>query len=609
MARVHQIVGLDLGLRTVRAVWVELRGGKPRVTRAEKMALPIEGGDNIALTRTWLDRVGLPNRFAAIAIPGTQLVFQPGKLTPEDPRTPRQAADIELIRFNDMVGDTMACDVSDFEFVDHSRRYLMSMARPQVISDALSALVPLGVRPTDLVPAPVALYNGLAPLNPGQATPCLYIEIGGSQTELAVGTDKGMLFARSFAFGGRQFTDAIARVEGCSAQQAEMIKCRDASLPTKDSDDWEEYTPRHPSLGDASSPSNAPPYSALSPSAAPFADILTKVAERWYSSLSACLAAYRSALNGPNAVITHVVVSGGGAQLRGFPEWLQERIGLPVRPASQLPLAGPSADPAVYGLAIGLATTSLEAPGLPRVSLIPPDLRDEVVFREKKPYWIAASVTFALALGVFTAGLVYSLSRESGGLEKERAELRKRERIDKEISEIRNRTATLRKQAAPLRSLLAGGPATRVAVSLAANSIAPEDWISLICDEATYLRKEEVKNAPPIPKPVRPGFFVPGFRAAPLATVGEGPIGDSAANPAPRLSDFSVFIIEGYTPDVSLKTVDEMIRKMRSAPAVKKVDLLGDDKVQPPEALPPFLENVQLPEMRRFVIRLEISPP
>ncbi len=575
MARVHQIVGLDLGLRTVRAVWVELRGGKPRVTRAEKMALPIEGGDNLALTRTWLDRVGLPNRFAAIAIPGTQLVFQPGKLTPEDPRTPRQAADIELIRFNDMVGDTMACDVSDFEFVDHSRRYLMSMARPQVISDALSALVPLGVRPTDLVPAPVALYNGLAPLNPGQATPCLYIEIGGSQTELAVGTDKGMLFARSFAFGGRQFTDAIARAEGCSAQQAETLKHRDASL-----------TP-----------------------AAPFADILTKVAERWYSNLSACLAAYRSALNGPYAVITHVVVSGGGAQLRGFPEWLQERIGLPVRPASQLPLAGPSADPAVYGLAIGLATTSLEAPGLPRVSLIPPDLRDEVVFREKKPYWIAASVTFALALGVFTAGLVYSLSRESGGLEKERAELRKRERIDKEISEIRNRTATLRKQAAPLRSLLAGGPATRVAVSLAANSIAPEDWISLICDEATYLRKEEVRNAPPIPKPVRPGFFVPGFRAAPLATVGEGPIGDSAANPAPRLSDFSVFIIEGYTPDVSLKTVDEMIRKMRSAPAVKKVDLLGDDKVQPPEALPPFLENVQLPEMRRFVIRLEISPP
>ena len=575
MARVHQIVGLDLGLRTVRAVWVELRGGKPRVTRAEKMALPIEGGDNLALTRTWLDRVGLPNRFAAIAIPGTQLVFQPGKLTPEDPRTPRQAADIELIRFNDMVGDTMACDVSDFEFVDHSRRYLMSMARPQVISDALAALVPLGVRPTDLVPAPVALYNGLAPLNPGQATPCLYIEIGGSQTELAVGTDKGMLFARSFAFGGRQFTDAIARAEGCSAQQAETLKHRDASL-----------TP-----------------------AAPFADILTKVAERWYSNLSACLAAYRSALNGPYAVITHVVVSGGGAQLRGFPEWLQERIGLPVRPASQLPLAGPSADPAVYGLAIGLATTSLEAPGLPRVSLIPPELRDEVVFREKKPYWIAASVTFALALGVFTAGLVYSLSRELGGLEKERAELRKRERIDKEISEIRNRTATLRKQAAPLRSLLAGGPATRVAVSLAANSIAPEDWISLICDEATYLRKEEVKNAPPIPKPVRPGFFVPGFRAAPLATVGEGPIGDSAANPAPRLSDFSVFIIEGYTPDVSLKTVDEMIRKMRSAPAVKKVDLLGDDKVQPPEALPPFLENVQLPEMRRFVIRLEISPP
>jgi len=167
----------------------------------------------------------------------------------------------------------------------------------------------------------------------------------------------------------------------------------------------------------------------------------------------------------------------------------------------------------------------------------------------------------------------------------------------------------LRKQSIPLRHLLAGGPATRTAVSLAANSISPEDWISLISDEATYLRKEEAAQAPQIVKPVRPGFFVPGFRSAPLATVGEGPIGDSSANQAPKLSDFSVFIIEGYTPDVSLKTVGEMIRKMKSAPSVKKVDLLGDDKVQPPEALPPFLANVRLPEMRRFVIRLEISPP
>ena len=40
MPRVRQIVGLDLGARNVRAVWVELHNGAPRVLRAEKMELP-----------------------------------------------------------------------------------------------------------------------------------------------------------------------------------------------------------------------------------------------------------------------------------------------------------------------------------------------------------------------------------------------------------------------------------------------------------------------------------------------------------------------------------------------------------------------------------------
>ena len=113
MPRVRQIVGLDLGTRNVRAVWVQLQNGAPRVFRAEKMELPLEGGDAVKLTRAWLEQLGLLHGFASVAIPGTQLVFQPGRLTPEDPRTPRQAADMELLRFNDMVGETMVCDASN----------------------------------------------------------------------------------------------------------------------------------------------------------------------------------------------------------------------------------------------------------------------------------------------------------------------------------------------------------------------------------------------------------------------------------------------------------------------------------------------------------------
>ncbi len=596
MPRVRQIVGLDLGTRNVRAVWVELHNGSPRVLRAEKMELPLEGGDAVKLTRAWLGQLGLLHGFASVAIPGPQLVFQPGRLTPEDPRTARQAADMELVRFNDMVGETMVCDVTAHSRPDSSRQYLMAMARPSVIKDALSALEPISIRPTDLVPAPAALFCGFAGAESMDDGPRAIVDIGAVKTEIAIGTADGILFARAFPLGGRHFTEAIAKGGACPLQQADSQKLRDATL--------EE--------------------------GGPFSEFLLPVAERWYSQFSAVLAAYRGAISGFGTNISAVVLTGGGAKLNGFVDWFSKRINqtpasttsrpilakqatpasIRVYQASELPAPGGVPELGTYATALGLALTSLDAPKLPHLSLIPESLRDEVVFKEKKPYWIATAATLILAIGVFTAGLLISLGRDSVRLEAERQELRKRERIDNEIAAIRAETEAIRKEAAPLRRLLVGGPASRYAISLVATAIAPADWISLVCDEDTYMRHEAPKPVPEALKPARPGFFVPGFRDNdPKAKESSSVFADAEAKPAPEKSKFSAFIIEGYTPDMSFESVNEMLRRIRGAARVKGVDLLSDDKVKPPAELPEAIKALNLPEMRRFVIRMEVSQP
>ena len=577
MPRVKQIVGLDLGARNIRAVWVQVQNGQPRVLRTEKMELPLEGNDTSALIRAWLEQQGLLRGFAAVAISGTQLVFQPGRLTPDDPRTPRQAAEMELARFNDMVGDIMVCDVTAHNRPDSSRQYLMSMARPAVINESLSTLEPLSVRPTDLVPAPAALFCGLSRPADADSSPRLYIDVGYSKTEIAIGTSNGILFARSFPMGGKQFTDAVAKGGAVTVQQAEAQIVRDGTLAPN----------------------------------GPYAEFLTPIAERWYAQLSAVLAAYRSAISGNGMNIVSAIMTGGGSKLRGFREWVAKRSGIEVNgPETLTPPAGLS-DYGSYAIALGLAYTTLELPGYSRLSLIPESLRDEVVFKEKKPYWIATAITFALALGVFTAGLVYTLSRESRRLEAERQELRKREKIDNEITKIREETAAIRKEAAPVRRLLIGGPASRYAISLVATSIAPEDWISMIADEETYMRTEAPQqSAKDLVKPVRPGFFVPGFRDTdPKAKETNNVFADAEAKPAPGKSKFAAFIIEGYTPNMSLGSVKDMMVRIRGGERVKSVDLLSDDKVKEPAELPDFIKQQKLPEMRRFVIRMEIAQP
>ncbi len=595
MPRVRQIVGLDLGTRNVRAVWVELHNGSPRVLRAEKMELPLEGGDAVKLTRAWLEQLGLLHGFASVAIPGPQLVFQPGRLTPEDPRTARQAADMELVRFNDMVGETMVCDVTAHSRPDSSRQYLMAMARPSVIRDALSALEPISIRPTDLVPAPAALFCGFAGAESSGDGPRAIVDIGAVKTEVAIGTADGLLFARAFPLGGRHFTETIAKGGACPLQQADSQKLRDATL--------EE--------------------------GGPYSEFLLPVAERWYSQFSAVLAAYRGAISGLGTNVSTVILTGGGAKLNGFVDWFTKRInqapasatGRPtlarqatgsirVIQASELPAPGGVPELGTYATALGLALTSLDAPKLPHLSLIPESLRDEVVFKEKKPYWIATAATLILAIGVFTAGLLISLGRDSVRLEAERQELRKREKIDNEIAAIRAETEAIRKEAAPLRRLLVGGPASRYAMSLVATAIAPADWISLVCDEETYLRHEAPKPIPEALKPARPGFFVPGFRDNdPKAKESSSVFADAEAKPAPEKSKFSAFIIEGYTPDMSFESVNEMLRRIRGAARVKGVDLLSDDKVKPPAELPEAITALNLPEMRRFVIRMEVGQP
>jgi hypothetical protein len=598
MSHLKQIVGLDFGARNARAVWVQLRGGVPHVVRTAQMALPLEGGDAPALLRSWLGQLGLLKKFAAVQIPGTQLVFQPGRLNPDDPRTPRQAAEMELATFNDMAGDSMASDVTAHEWSPGVRIYLMGMARPSVIAEALSDLEPVGIRPADLVPAPAAFFNALAPLTRNHEGATLFVNIGHNQTELAIGTVKGLLFARAFAMGGRLFTEAVARLAGVSLTQAEKQKVREGSIVPD----------------------------------APFAETLRPLAERWYSQAAACLSAYRGAFTGERFGLSRVVLSGGGAQLRGLRSYVQERIGLPVMLPDELPGADAFAVSAGapraagqdnkderpslnhFDMALGLAYTALET-GISPLSLLPEPLRGEVIFREKKPYLIAASVMGALTLGVVTASMVFSLRGETVKLDDERRELRLREQMDKSIAAIRQRGELLRQRSNPIRNLLFGGPVMREVISLVANAISPDDWISMICEETSYKvdAAAGTKPAQPAVPAPRTGFFVPGFRSVTRTDPGRPAEARSllaSLTPAPTPSDFTVFIIEGYTPDMGLTTVKAMIQRLATASRVRKVDLLSDDRVLPP-TLPEELreQGVELPNMRRFVVRLEVALP
>ena len=580
MSRTKQIIAIDVGTRSVRAVWVQLHGGTPTVTRVEPFALPLDEEEPHALISSWIDNLGITKQFCVVALPGSQAVFQSGRIMHTDPRTPEQIAAMDIAQFSEMAGDEMVHDVFAFEpaFELGVRRYIMSMARPSAIAKAIQDASRNHVRPFDLIAAPVALHNAVEAFAGEHEEPWCYVNIGHSQTEVAIGLKKGLLFARSLPVGGKLFTEAVTQATGLSPVQAEVRKHADCGLRETDA----------------------------------CFENLRGAADRWISQFNACMGVFRSQFQDRKFTPTRLVITGGGAQLKGLKEYLASKLAMPVIAAAELPHIPESYRPYIgtYDLAFGLAVTALRA-GSTYLSLLPGNLKDEVIFRAKKPWWIVAAVMLIGAMAIYSGTGVYLLNRDGAQLDEERVLLRRREQIDKRIQELKALGAQAQTNALPLTNLLMNGPLAREMLSLVSNTRDPDDWITLFCDEKIYNPKEQnadaAANTPQAA--ARNPFSL--FRTLRPAAV-PAPAAPDKKEPAAKkdLVDplKSVFIVEGYTPNPSLKSVREMIDRLKTSPEIARVDLRSDDQVLSPVGIPE-LEAAKLPNFRRFVIEIEVKRP
>ena len=574
MSKPKQYVGLDIGLHSLKAVWVERSGAGVAVVRREELRLPPETQDPVQqLIVPWLDKNGLQRTPTAIAVPGTQVVYQAVTLPKDDPRTVEQAADMELSSFNDMAGERMKHCSTAFEWMPGVRQMLMAMVRPSVEERALRGADGLGLRLHDLVPSPIPAFNAAMRTNGARPSPTLVVNVGHGTTELCVGTAQGLLFARAFAGGGKAMTDALHRARGGSPAQLERLKAEEAGL-------------------DAGNP---------------FAETLRAPAQVWISQVRSAMAVYRGQFAGEAFAIGNIVLTGGGAKLRGLADLVSSSFGIPAAVMADATV------PPEFATAFGLALASSASSRVCPLSLLPQQRRDEIVFREKKPYWIAAGFCVALALAVFIGSGIRGIARERRTAELERQRIAVLTRIDQSIKSIRAAEEATRALAEPLWPLLQSGPLARELVTLVANSIHPDDWIILICDEEVYL--------PPEPTNAAPARATRNLRSAPRPNSGPSlRVGDRGGKAtgvsAPRIvaeaekQRFLAFIIEGYTPRPDLVTVRELIGRLRASPLVTSADVLGDERVLPAAVT---MANESAGDLAggltHFVVRVEVNRP
>lgn len=306
------VVGIDIGSSSLRAVEVSDPGtARPTVVRYFQVGLPagVVGSGEVldpdmvaaALKQLWTAG-GFKTKNVVLGM-GNQRVLARDLSVPKMPLARiRETLPFEV---QDMLPIPVAEALLDFYPISESEGESGTVVNGLLIAAVKSAVLAnvkatqlAGLTTIDVDLIPFALSRVLV-TRPGVAGTVALVDIGGSTTSVVIASDGVPQFVRIIATGGDDLTQALQAELKSDADQAEAVK-RGLGLAT----------------------------GTVSLSDKPAIDVIYKIASEQLTSLRNTINYFVNTR--PTNPVSHIVLSGGGAQLRGLPEALAEMTRIPV---------------------------------------------------------------------------------------------------------------------------------------------------------------------------------------------------------------------------------------------------------------------------------------
>jgi type IV pilus assembly protein PilM len=404
-------VGIDLGSRNVRYVAGTLKGTVFTLTKVSQAEVRLSDDPESAilaalpeLAEELGDKARKASKGARFGLSGKELIIRYTQVPPVPTWRLRLLMDFEVREMAAQAGDTLA---SDYNLVtlpnagDAEDTVLVAVCKESFLKARFDAVRSALGDPGSAMPASLALFNafvGSGDIHDGEYT--FLVDLGDRNVELALQKDGELLFARNIATGGRALTESIAQALGTSLEDAEGLKHQFGSVTPRG---LATYTSgREEKVGNAI----IGPVGQLS------------------AMIQSSLAFIRAQTKIRDLELGRILLSGGGANLRGLPEYLGAAFHCPVgrfQPEAGLDLTQLPADeaalfqtdPGSFAVALGLARTGAD-PQAFKLELVPQPVTKKRRFAERTLFLILSGVA-ALAF------LVLTFVRESkvvGDLEK-----------------------------------------------------------------------------------------------------------------------------------------------------------------------------------------------
>jgi len=314
---------------------------------------------------------------------------------------------------------------------------LVAMARNELVSSRLEILEKAGISPVTACPSAVALYNSfLAAASWEEDKTILVLDIGKTNTDIALVNNGDLYFARTVSLGGDAFTASIADELRMSEKMAEKVKIEEGIIKID----------RHKNVREEN-----------------ISNALMSVGANFSNMIASTINFAKTQTQIKNLRLDKVVLSGGGSLLKGLAEYLATTLGCDIEfldvknkitnTISQEEQASFSPKMLELSTALGLALTQTRQPYM-NLDLIHGEFRKKRDFKEKTRFsYIAGVLAIVLLITLFSLGFYASSISNSikNELEKARETLINRESANREnVQEIRrleNIIATLSNQA------------------------------------------------------------------------------------------------------------------------------------------------------------------
>jgi general secretion pathway protein L len=304
----HIVTGIDLGTTAVKFVLMEVGFRASRVLSA--FAEPVATGDApFAERQGEALQVGLARlpgeSISFLALPGEMLAVRVLDLPFADARKIDQVVGYELEgqivhALQDVVFDHTTLKATGTE----GASVMAVAARNEELEQLLTGLGTRGLEPRALFAAPV-IYHTLFDATrgePGEPACRMLIDLGHRRTNVCYIARGETVYARTLTRGGEALTSAVAEAFRLPVENAEQAKYQHGFLATAD----------RPAQGAAEQRMDGALRAALVP---------------LLRELRQTMASFRARDKIP---VDSVLLTGGGAQLTGLAEHLEEELGLPV---------------------------------------------------------------------------------------------------------------------------------------------------------------------------------------------------------------------------------------------------------------------------------------